>query len=200
MVAKYALKEGLTSDVSWLNYSTQYDDRSAAINYSLVRHFKPTVVVEFGTRTGRCTNDILTALLKNKKKYIYKPYELEDDNRTTAQNELDKRFGKIVKIGGNIMEADDLPDGIEYLFIDNYHDILTTNWVFDTLIKKCKPGALVQIHDLRLKGNVEEAGGSLPEQKIILDLFNAGKLPLEKLYFTYEEGEGMESSWWLYKP
>ena len=57
LVEKYALGEGIESSYDgWAGRGdSQYDDDSARINYSLVRHYKPKVVVEFGSRTGRCT-------------------------------------------------------------------------------------------------------------------------------------------------
>jgi predicted O-methyltransferase YrrM len=203
LVLKYARTEGLGSNEGWLNHSTQFDDRSAEINYSLVREFKPKVVVEFGTRTGRCTHDILKALLINGEKFTYKPYELEDGMRVAAQSEINRIFKENAPtIGGDITKASDIPDGIDYLFIDNYHDLDTTKWVFDTLIHKCKPGALVQIHDWSLKGDFERTEwGNLKETDYVLELHQSGKLPLKKFYWTIDEGDlNKQSSWWIYEP
>lgn len=177
----------------------QYDDRSADINYALTRHFKPEVIVEFGTRNGRCTHDIIKALQKNGKPFIYKPYELEDHHRTQAQLVI-KVLKENIEVGKDIMEATDIPDGIDYLFVDNYHDIETTAWVFKTLIKKCKPGALVHFHDIPLFGDFKIGKDTFPETHIMVDLHKTNELPLEKLYWTWEEGNGMESTWWIYKP
>jgi predicted O-methyltransferase YrrM len=190
LVKEYATKEGIGSEIeTWLAHSSQYDDTSAAINYSFVRHFKPKVVVEFGTRTGRCTHDILRALLKNNQPFIFKPYELEDENRKIAQDEIDRIFGEeSVQIGGDIIKANDIPDNIDYLFIDNYHDEETTNWVFDYLIKKCSPNALIHIHDLSIGGNFGEGGefkvlaDSFIEQDMIIEQGKNGTLPFEKLF------------------
>jgi predicted O-methyltransferase YrrM len=201
LIEKYTSHGEVTSNIIEWN-SSQFDDRSAHINYSMVRHFKPKVVVEFGSRTGRCTNDILKALIDNGGKYTFKSYELEDDLRKEAQKNINKRFKKnAIKIGGNIIEATDIPDNIEYLFVDNYHDTVTTEWLFNTLIKKCVPGALVQIHDIPLKGDFEIAKpGVFDETNLIVSMHHSGTLPLEKLYWIAEEGEGYESSWWIYKP
>lgn len=178
----------------------QYDDRSADINYALTRHFKPGYVVEFGTRNGRCTHDILQALFKNGKPFMYKPYELEDAHRATAQEVINQFPQQSIVVGGNIMEATDIVDGIDYLFVDNYHDKVTTEWVFDTLIKKCRPGALVHFHDLKLRDDFVIDEVNFPEVEIIANLAKKGILPLEKLYWTWEEGELKESTWWIYKP
>lgn len=198
IISQYEGEELGSSDTTW--EGTQFDDRSAVINYSLVRHYKPKVIVEFGTRTGRCTHDILKALLKNGGKFDFHPYELEDENRQIAQENIELIFGdKAVIIGGDITKTTDIPDNIDYLFIDNYHDMETTKWVFDTLIKKCVNGCLVQIHDIPLKGDFEVGKSGFIETSYIVDLHKDGKLPLEKLYWTYEEGGRMESSWWIYQ-
>jgi hypothetical protein len=177
----------------------QYDDRSADINYALTRHFKPEVVVEFGTRNGRCSHDILQAMRENGKPFVYKPYELEDYHRPMAQWMINQ-LARGITVGGNIMEATDIPDNIDYLFVDNYHDEVTTRWVFDTLIKKCKPGALVHFHDLKIRDDFVIDEVNFAEIEVMGELHKKGLLPLEKLYWTWEEGEQKESTWWIYKP
>ena len=199
MVARYA-NEDIGSSLGWLGYNTQFDDRSARINYSFVREFKPKVVVEFGSRTGRCTNDILKALIKNGKKYVFRSYELEDKLRKIAQQEIDRIFGdESITIGGDITKAEDIPNNIDYLFIDNYHDMKTTEWVFSSLIKKCSKNAIIQIHDVRLKGDLEPVDGIQEETQYLVDMYKKGILPIEKLYFAYEYEKPIESSWWKIK-
>lgn len=201
LVNHYAQTEGIDYTIHTWD-STQFDDRSAAINYSLVRHLKPKVVVEFGSRTGRCTHDILKALIKNGGEYTFRSYELEDDLRADAQRRIDAIFeDKAITIGGDVTKALDIPDNIDYLFVDNYHDEETTKWLFETLLKKCKPGAIIQIHDIPIKGDFEYGKeGTFPETTLLIDMQKAGTLPLEKLYWTFEEGDGWESTWWVYKP
>lgn len=200
LVAQYAETEGIGSNIHEWN-SSQYDDRSAAINYSLVRHYKPKVVVEFGARTGRCTHDILRALLKNGEKFVFRSYELQDDLRADAQRRLNEIFkDDAIIVGGDVTKAKDIPDGIDYLFIDNFHDEAITNWVFETLLPKCAPHCLIQIHDIPLKGDYEKGkDGTFIETDMIIALEKQGKLPLKKLYWTFEEGGGYESSWWTLK-
>lgn len=199
LVEKYPLDPNIAPDTS--PWTSQYDCRSASINYALVRHFKPKVVVEFGTRGGRCTHDILKALKENGDDYIFKPYEISDGLRGLAKENLQRVFSSdIPEIGKDIMEADDLPDNIEYVFVDNCHDRETTEWVFNTLIKKCKPGCLVHFHDMSIHKDFEIALDPHGEIVYIVELHKQGKLPLEKLYWTYEEGEGRSSTWWTLKP
>lgn len=201
LVETYARTEGVGSTINeWT--SSQFDDRSAEINYSLIRHFKPKTVLEFGARTGRCTHDMYRALLKNGGKFKLKSYELQDDLRADAQNRLNAIYGETAPaIGGDVMKAKDLPKSIDYLFVDNSHDIDTTKWVFEDLLKRCVEGCLVQIHDIPFHGDFEigKTDGVFPESHYIVNLHKAGLLPLKKLYWTFEEGGRMESSWWIYQ-
>mgnify|MGYP001562930017 CR=1 FL=1 len=199
-VNTYAIKEGINSfGPTW--FRCQYDDRSASINYSLIRYFKPKVVVEFGSCTARCTHDILLALQRNEEPFIFKSYEQNDNLRAEAQENMDKYFGDdYLKIGGDIVNAADVPNDIDYLFVDNSHDLETTKWLFDVLLKKCIDGCVVQIHDVNLFGDfqISKEKGLLPETDYMVELHKQGKLPLTKMYWTWEEGEKMESSWWRY--
>lgn len=202
LIALYPLEPNIVPDTE--PYHSQFDRESAKINYALVRHFKPSTVVEFGTRGGRCTHDILKALIDNGKSYTYRPYELENDLRALAQENISRDFGELaVLIGGDITKATDIPNNIDYLFVDNYHDLETTKWVFETLIKKCVPGALVQIHDIRVGGDYQfdyEKNG-WGEMQYMQDMVNSKTFPLKKLYWSWEDGTNEHSSsWWTYVP
>lgn len=201
LIDKYKDEDLGSAYETWDSQSSQYDDSSARINYSMVREYKPKVIVEFGARTGRCTHDILKALIKNGGDYTFKSYELDDTLRESAQKNINKKLGKkAITIGGDVMKATDIPDGIDYLFVDNSHDEETTKWLFDTLIKKCKLGALIQIHDVPLRGDFEKTkDGAFPETDLIIEMHKACTLPLEKVYWT-SEYSGWEASWWIYKP
>lgn len=198
LVEKYSITDGFSPDD--FGQENQYDYRSANINYAMVRHFKPKVIVEFGTRRGRCTHDILKALQKNGVPFLFKPYEIDDGFRAIATENIGGIFGYIVTIGGDITKATDLPDNIDYLFIDNNHDRETTEWVFNILLKKCVPGAIVHFHDMSFHGDWKHKDAILDETKYVLELHEKGILPLKKLYWTYEEGDRQESTWWQYEP
>jgi len=217
MVKKYPLDKVIEPDSEpWMS---QYDEISALINYAFVRERKPKVVLEFGAMGGRCTRDILRALLDNGDEFTFRSYELEDDNRAKAQTNLNNEFGdKSIILGGDVTKAQDIPDNIEYLFVDNYHDDKTTEWVFEYLIpKKCKPGALIHFHDMQITGDDEFAIGvsnDWGEMKVMKDLKDAKKLPLKKVFYSWEhvalwmskEQDGKlfkelkgSSAWWTYQ-
>ena len=91
--------------------------------------------------------------------------------------------------------AKDIPNGIDYLFVDNDHDEMTTRWVFDTLMPwKCKDNCLVHFHDLYIEGDwkITSPHG---ESVVIED----NKDVLSKVYWTWEEGTGRSSAWFQYK-
>lgn len=204
IVEKYK-NEGIESSLGdwnqWGAGGSQYDDNSAIVNYSFVRHFKPTRVIEFGARTGRCTHDILLALLRNKKKFVFRSYELSDDLRILAQAAIDHYFGKdSIKIGGDVTLAEDIPDNLDYIFVDNCHDWNTTAWVFQKLLPKCKKGALVHFHDIKLHDNYEGEEHVLEEADYIRKIEASGKNPLKKLFWYWDYGQQWESAWFTYEP
>jgi predicted O-methyltransferase YrrM len=178
---------------NWQN--CQYDDISARINYSMVRHLKPRVIVEFGARTGRCTHDILRALLKNNVSFIFKSYEKDKDYREeTTEHLMDVFKDKPVNciVGGDITKAKDIPTKIDYLFIDADHTKQMAVWYTKKLFQHCRKGALIQIHDWN-----EDSG--LKEIQYLLGLRKEGKLPLTPLYLSTEyDIENVSSSWWTY--
>jgi predicted O-methyltransferase YrrM len=198
LVVKWPIDKIIVPDTE--PWSSQFDAISAQINYALVREYKPKVVVEFGARGGRCTRDINRALLDNGGEFIFKSYELEPDNRKIAQDNLNNEFGdKAPILGGDIMLATDIPEGIDYLFVDNYHDEKTTKWTFEELIKKCKPGCLVQIHDIRVEGDYHFLGepGGWGEMQYLQKMVDEKRFPLNKLYWSWEDKSGeRSSSWW----
>jgi len=200
LVRDYPIDKKIDPDTE--PWASQYDQRSADINYAMVRHFKPKVVVEFGSRAGRCTRDITRALMDNGGNYIIKSYEIGEGTRITANNNLNREFGENAPIvGGDIMVAKDIPQNVDYLFVDNYHDHETTKWVFDYLLPNhVKPGALVHFHDMCITNNYVNEGHPHDEVEMIIKMQKEGKLPLKRVYFTWEEKTGRSSTWFKYKP
>ena len=193
LIKKYPLDKIIQPDTE--PWGSQYDERSASINYALVRDFKPQVVVEFGSRAGRCARDITRALMDNGGYFVMKPYEKNPGLNKAANNNLEKEFGSgHPLVGGDILDAYNIPDGIEYLFVDNCHDDTTTEWVFSTLIKKCRPGCLIHFHDLYIEDDWHITSPHGESQVI-----GEHKDILSKVYWTWEEGNGRSSAWFQYK-
>lgn len=182
----------------WLS---EYDTFSSRVNYAMIRTHKPKVVVEFGTKAGACTHDIMRGLLDNGGKFTFLPFEILPDMRKKAQENIDEEFSRKVKIGRDIMKAD-LPNNIDYLFVDNSHDYETTKWVFEYLLpKKCVKNCLVHIHDLVIRDEFvfEAAINEHNEISYIYDLVKANKLPLTKIFWGWETGMPMcSATWWYY--
>ena len=192
---------GSFSPQDYRNYfgDTQYDDRSAMINYCMIREHKPKVIVEFGSRKGRCTRDIYQALRDNGGEFDFRSFELEDNMREQAQASMDREFGNVITIGGDVVNAK-LPTNIDYLFLDHYHDEVMNNWVFDKLLPEhCADGCIVAIHDIPIYGDYEFKGNPWDETALIVKKHQEGTLPLEKIYWTYEEDYTWESTWWKYR-
>lgn len=200
LVEKYQARDKVAKLEHW---RSMYEDRSAEVNYAFIREFKPKVVVEYGAFCGRCTHDILKALIDNEEPYVFKSYECTPE-RATAQMNIDLVFGKkAIKIGENPVTADDLPDEIDYLFLDHNHDDETTHWSFTKMLDRVKKGGLIQIHDIPLRDDfvIGKEHGVFPETRIIVDMHEKGILPFEKLYWLFEEevteGNRCEGSWWI---
>lgn len=200
-IDKLIIEYGSQSKVAKLAlWPTMYDDRSAEVNYAMVRYFKPKVVVEYGAYRGRCTHDILQALIDNGQDYTFKSYEADKGIRSDAQTRLDDVFGDgTIRIGGDVMLAKDLPQEIDYLFLDHSHNEKLSKWTWKTLIPRVKKGGLIQIHDIPLRGNFElgKLDGVFPETKQIIEMHAKGVLPFEKLYWLFEEDNTREGSWWI---
>ena len=198
LVAECDAKSRIITREFW---DTMYDDRSAEVNYAMIRYFRPKVVVEYGAYLGRCTHDILQALIDNGQPYVFKSYELNDDFRQLAQQGMEKVFGeKAIKIGGDVILAKDVPKKIDYLFLDHSHSAELSEWTWKSMIPKVKKGGIVQIHDIPLKNDYElgKDRGVFPETKQIIEMHAKGTLPFEKLYWLFPEC-GSEGSWWIKK-
>ena len=197
LITKYDSKSKVVRLSDW---ESMYDDRSAEINYALTREYKPRVVVEYGANLGRCTHDILRALLDNGLPFVFKSYEISS-NRENAQAKIDNVFGKdSIKIGGDVMQAKDMPKKIDYLFLDHSHDNILSEWTWREILPRVKKGGLIQIHDIPLINDYEigKRDGVFDETRQIVEMQKQGILPFEKLYWVFPEC-GFEGSWWIKK-
>lgn len=203
----------------WMSYANsenevRYDYDGSKICYSLVREFKPTNVLEFGTSFGHSTVFITDALLKNELPFKYIAFEMERDLWVKTSDNLARRHGVVLPllVNRNIMEcAADIPDNLDFVFIDSNHEQASTDWYIEHIFPKIVPGGLVAIHDFAVtedengewRGKGADGSGGLAETQILMDLQKEGKLPLEKIYWMYPDseawGHAWEGSFWIKK-
>lgn len=184
-------------------FEHRYDPDSSAITYSLIRHFKPKTILHIGTWEGGSVCLVMSALLMNRKPFVYIASELLNDKRqNTARHCMEKNGTTPIMIEDITLNLHLIPDNIDFLFHDTDHDLRTTQWVFENIIPKLSDGALVNFHDWSVKEIDREwvaKEKAWPETEYMLKLHKTGKLPLEKLYFNYEEGKGREAGFFIYK-
>lgn len=189
------------------DFEHRYEPHSSAQCYALIRKFKPTSVLEFGTSRGGATCFIQHALMKNKKPFVFVASEKEKELRKAAKRNVLKRCGKAPKFIGAIEEnLDKVPKSLDFVFIDTDHDIENTKWYLKHIIPRIKKGGLVAIHDWavaevdgKLVGKGHQGEGGWDETNYLMELYQNKRLPLEKLYWNYEEGERREGSFWIKK-
>ena len=200
LIAKYFTAEGYQFPT---HFEHRYDSDSSAITYSLVRHFKPKTILHIGTWYGGSVCVIMAALMMNKQPFVYIASELLSDKRSqTAQHCIEKNGNTPMLIEDITENLDKIPNNIDFLFHDTDHDLKTTAWVFEHVIPRLKNGALVNFHDWAVQeidGKWVGKENMWPETEYMLELHKVGKLPLEKLYFNYEEEKGKEAGFFIYR-
>lgn len=206
LVNKYFNLEGYTFPT---DFEHRYDADSSAITYSLIRHFKPKNVLHIGTWQGGSVCIIMAALIKNGGRFRYFASELLDDMREKTKEHCIVKNGQAPTMIGDITKnLSMLPHKIDFLFCDTDHDEETTKWIFKNIIPKLKDGALVNFHDWAVTdnngiwlGKNENGIGGWPETEYMLELHRKGKLPFEKLFFTYQviDPPNRESGFFIYR-
>ena len=172
------------------------DDRSLSIIHAIVRKYKPKTCLEIGTWLGGSTCTILFALLKNKKKFKFIASEIEDGLRIATKENVLRVCGKVPQLIGDITkEFDKVPQGLDFLLSDTNHDEETIDSIIKNIFPKLKDGAWVIFHDWAVKeengkwlGKGIDGIGSWPETEYLINLYKQNRLPLERVYWTYENG------------
>lgn len=194
----------------------RYDYDSSDICYSLIRHFKPTNCLEFGTSFGHSTVFITDALLKNGLPFEFQAFEMMPDLYNKTKENLERRHGKLIPdliMADITTRLDDIPDNLDFVFIDTNHEHGSTQWYVENIFPKIKKGGLVAIHDIAFKEqpdgkwiSKEELGATtstLEEMTYLRKLNEEGKLDLEKMYWMYDYSEEYpdrwEGSFWIKK-
>lgn len=184
------------------NFEHRFESTSSAMMYALIREYKPKNVVALGTSYGGSTLIITAALLANKQPYKYLASEKEEDLRKKTEYHVLQKYHVAPELIGDLTQHKNYPDEIDFLFHDTNHDRATTEWVFENIMPKVKKGGLVIFHDWPVDEKEDEwitKDGSWPETLYMLELFHAGKLPLEKVFFNHELGGSLETGVFLKK-
>lgn len=207
LVDKYFHKDGYEFAN---NYDHRYDQRSSKQCYSLIRDHKPTSCLEFGTSRGGSTSFIQAALIKNKKPFQFIASEMEKDLLQQAITNVFRERGTTPMFIGKVEKYLRLiPKKLDFVFIDTNHDLKNTKWYIKHIFPRIVKGGLVAIHDWavqevdgKLIGKGHDGVGGWDETNYLMDLVRKGEFPLEKLYWSFEEGDGFhgpEASFWLKK-
>ena len=123
-------------------------DIEAEITYLLIREFKPETIVEISPGGGWSTSWILNAIKDNGFGKLYS-YDLVDDSTKTIP--LDLSEGRWTFIKGDIKKnIDQLPQKIDYLFMDADHSADFAHWYIRNIFPKLRSGIPVSVHDVFL--------------------------------------------------
>jgi len=203
LVEKYFAQEGYTFPE---DFEHRFERKSSAILYSLIRHYKPVSCLEIGASRGGATCVIQTALLKNGQPFVFVASEKEENLLRGAKENVFKKTQTTPTFVGQIEDyLHVVPKVLDFVFIDTDHDAELTHWYVKNIYPRCEKGALVAMHDWAVKeidgklvGKGQDGIGGTEEAQILMDLYKEGKLPLKKLYWTYEH-DNTESGFWLKK-
>jgi cephalosporin hydroxylase len=168
---------------------------SEPVIYSLLRDFKPTSLLEFGTSYGGTACLTMTALLKNGKPFKFVASEMNPQVLGECTANIMKACGKLPTMVGKIEDnLDKVPKELDWVLIDTNHDLENCKWYMENIIPRVKKGGMVVIHDWAVReidGKLvyENNDGSGHEIVYLMDLYEKGTLPLEKFYWTWGDGE-----------
>lgn len=193
LVEKYWLGDGYIPidmtehrvDVTW----------SEPIIYSIIREYKPTSLLEFGTSYGGTACLTMSALLKNGKPFTYIASEMVPSIKEECERNIMKACGQLPTMVSKIEDnLDKVPQELDYVFIDTNHDLENCKWYIENIFPRVKKGGLVIIHDwaVREVGDqmvYENNDGTGFEIEYLMELIKSGKFPFKKLYWAWGDGE-----------
>lgn len=185
----------------------RYDDTSSRLLYALLREYQPTNAFEFGTSWGGSALVINAALIKNGKKFTYTGAEKVEGYRDSTINALKGSLDVEPTILRDVQkEEDQIPDNLDFAFIDPDWDGDIAPWTWEKILPKLKDGALVHIHDLsarEIDGVLTYEGGSFYGIQYLIEKYNNKDWPFEKIFnvWDYPEYRAMSiaSSFWIYR-
>jgi predicted O-methyltransferase YrrM len=124
----------------------QLDDIESEITYMLVREARPATVVEISPSAGWSSSWLLRALKDNGSGMLVS-FDVIDDASRILPSELKRRYWKFVQ--GDVRRmVTQLPDHIEYLFMDSDHSELFAHWYIETIVPRVRSGGIMSVHDV----------------------------------------------------
>ncbi|MBO4241417.1 class I SAM-dependent methyltransferase [Pseudonocardia alni] len=124
----------------------QLDDVEAELTYLLLRHHRPSQVVEVGTFYGWSTTWILSALRDNGSGHL-QSFDLVDHVCGTVPEELSA--GRWTFHRGDLRETvEKVPADTGYLFVDADHGRRFARWYLEHLFGRIATGTPTSVHDV----------------------------------------------------
>ncbi|GAA4995470.1 class I SAM-dependent methyltransferase [Pseudonocardia tropica] len=124
----------------------QLDDVEAELTYLLLRHHRPSQVVEVGTYYGWSTTWILSALRDNGSGHL-QSFDLVDHVCGTVPEELST--GRWTFHLGDLRETvEKVPADTGYLFVDADHGRRFARWYLEHLFGRIATGTPTSVHDV----------------------------------------------------
>ncbi|MEQ3552151.1 class I SAM-dependent methyltransferase [Pseudonocardia nematodicida] len=128
----------------------QLDDVEAELTYLLLRHHRPSHVVEIGTHSGWSTTWILSALRDNAgaghEGHLHS-FDLVDHVLRTVPETLSA--GRWTFHRGDLRDTvGKVPPDTGYLFVDADHGRRFARWYLDTLFPRIEAGTPTSVHDV----------------------------------------------------
>lgn len=203
-IVKYFMPDNYQFPVE---FEHRVDSYSSSIVYSFIREYQPTSCLEIGTSHGGLTCVINSALIKNNKPYTYVASEMLPGLLAEATGWVTMKCnGVIPTMVGRIEDnLDKVPEKLDFFMQDTDHDLANCLWYLENIFPRLEDGALVGIHDwsARIKdGEMCYEGGSFPEITFLIKLLEQDKLPLTKLFWTWDYEDlaknGIALSMWQY--
>lgn len=129
----------------------QYDWGSGQVLYSLVRHVRPKVIIEFSTSSGYSTTFTAAALARNGRGVLHS-VDLDATALAAAGQWLsNQRLDRVVNLHlgdcRNIVPRL-LRHDVDLLFVDSLHSFDIANWYLGAIVPKLRPDVLVHVHDV----------------------------------------------------
>ena len=172
------------------DYPHHLDKQSSKVLYSVIRHYKPQVCLEFGVFSGGSACIILTACGQNGLPFRYIPFEKNPDYSKDAKQNILRECKIDIEIFGDITKnLDKIPESLDFVFIDPEWDKEIAVWTYENIIPRVKKGGLVAIHDWSVSEELQYQGGQFEGIKYFIELTKEGKMPLFKIFSMWDHEE-----------